>query len=167
MLCNYHFLCFILSLQVVYNYAGVQCKCHGVSGSCSLKTCWLQLAPFRSIGEVLKSKYDSASEVRVTKKGKLQMTDSRFNKPTKDDLVYLEQSPDYCNYDPRTGSLGTVGRECNKTSMGMDGCGLMCCGRGHNSYRKDVVERCNCKFKWCCYVQCKRCRKTVDVHVCK
>jgi len=54
--------------QAVYNLANVACKCHGVSGSCSLKTCWLQLADFRRVGEFLKEKYDSAAAMRVGRK---------------------------------------------------------------------------------------------------
>ncbi|XP_071499077.1 protein Wnt-5b-like [Diadema antillarum] len=153
--------------RAVSDNKGRECKCHGVSGSCSLKTCWLQLPPFREVGTILKDKYDGATQVRVTRRGKLLNVDSRFNKPTRDDLVYLEQSPNYCVADPRTGSLGTTGRECNKTSMGTDGCTLMCCGRGYNSFTKEVVERCKCKFKWCCYVKCRKCRTMVDVHICK
>lgn len=49
----------------MYNLANVACKCHGVSGSCSLKTCWLQLADFRRVGEFLKEKYDSAAAMRI------------------------------------------------------------------------------------------------------
>lgn len=55
-------------LQAVYNLANVACKCHGVSGSCSLKTCWLQLADFRQVGEFLKEKYDSAAAMRMGRK---------------------------------------------------------------------------------------------------
>lgn len=38
-------------LQSVIKKARVTCKCHGVSGSCSLVTCWQQLASFREIGQ--------------------------------------------------------------------------------------------------------------------
>lgn len=58
----------LFSLQAVYNLANVACKCHGVSGSCSLKTCWLQLADFRRVGEFLKEKYDSAAAMRMGRK---------------------------------------------------------------------------------------------------
>ncbi|XP_033115266.1 protein Wnt-5b-like [Anneissia japonica] len=153
--------------RAIYAKTDIQCKCHGVSGSCSLTTCWLQLPPFRVIGSYLKEKYDGASKVRVNKKGKMDIFEKRFNRPSEEDLVYLQQSPNYCLSNEETGSLGTKGRECNKTSIGTDGCDLMCCGRGYNSYRVEVVERCNCKFKWCCYVKCKRCKLTKDVYICK
>lgn len=62
------YIFFLLLQQAVYNLANVACKCHGVSGSCSLKTCWLQLADFRHVGEFLKEKYDSAAAMRVGRK---------------------------------------------------------------------------------------------------
>uniref|UniRef100_A0A452EU75 Protein Wnt n=1 Tax=Capra hircus TaxID=9925 RepID=A0A452EU75_CAPHI len=117
--------------RTVYSLADVACKCHGVSGSCSLKTCWLQLADFRK------------------------------------DLVYIDPSPDYCVRNESTGSLGTQGRLCNKTSEGMDGCELMCCGRGYDQFKMVQTERCHCKFHWCCYVKCKKCTQVVDQFVCK
>lgn len=37
----------------------------------------------------------------------------------------MKPSPDYCNTDDSKGFLGTRGRECNHTSMAMDGCQLV------------------------------------------
>lgn len=62
---------------------------------------------------------------------------------------------------------GTHGRECNRTSHGMDGCSLLCCGRGYNTQRLVTREKCECKFHWCCYVQCKTCIRNAEVHTCK
>ncbi|XP_015679225.1 protein Wnt-5b isoform X2 [Protobothrops mucrosquamatus] len=153
--------------RAVYKLADVACKCHGVSGSCSLKTCWLQLADFRKVGDFLKEKYDSAAAMRIGRKGKLELVNNRFNSPTPEDLVYIDSSPDYCLRNETTGSLGTQGRLCNKTSEGMDGCELMCCGRGYDQFKSVQVERCHCKFHWCCYVKCKKCTEIVDQYVCK
>lgn len=144
-----------------------ECKCHGVSGSCSLVTCWKQLSPFREVGDHLKDKYDSATEVKLNRRGKLQVRHRRFNLPTPEDLVYMHESPDYCVSNDTLGSLGTVGRRCNKTSSSTDGCGLMCCGRGYNSHKLKLRERCKCKFHWCCYVECKTCVSVIDAQTCK
>lgn len=65
------------------------------------------------------------------------------------------------------GSLGTAGRVCSKTSRGMDGCDVMCCGRGYDTTRVTRITKCECKFQWCCSVKCKDCEETVDVHTCK
>ncbi len=159
---------FTLYLQAVYYYAKVACKCHGVSGSCSLKTCWEQLPHFRETGDRLKDRYDGATHVHFNRQGtKLVQSNPRYNRPTKEDLVYLETSPDYCLPNGSTGSHGTAGRRCNRNSEGMDGCNLLCCGRGYNTYKVTVTERCHCKFHWCCYVKCKTCRRTIDVNTCK
>ncbi|XP_034239024.1 protein Wnt-11b-2-like [Thrips palmi] len=83
-----------------------------------------------------------------------------------DDLIFLTKSPDYCLPDPRTGSLGTRGRSCNASSNGFDSCQDMCCGRGFRTVTVEKVERCQCKYYWCCYVRCKTCTSWVDIHEC-
>ncbi|XP_060519678.1 protein Wnt-5b-like [Cylas formicarius] len=153
--------------RAVIRKAKVTCKCHGVSGSCSLITCWQQLANFREIGDYLREKYDGATEVRVNKRGRLQLRDPQVSIPTTYDLVYLEDSPNYCVKDDMIGLLGTQGRPCNRNSQDIDGCNLLCCGRGYNTLKSVVKERCNCVFKWCCEVQCKTCVHSLDLHTCK
>eukprot|EP00095_Tigriopus_kingsejongensis_P008486 maker-scaffold18_size714446-snap-gene-5.22 protein:Tk08486 transcript:maker-scaffold18_size714446-snap-gene-5.22-mRNA-1 annotation:"secreted signaling factor wnt4" len=148
----------------------VECKCHGVSGSCELKTCWRSVASFRLIGEKLKEKFDDAQAVQQKKKRGRRMLLPRFRRfrpHTDTDLVYLKDSPDYCDYDPAKGSLGTQGRECNPRSKGLDGCGMMCCNRSFVTRQEKREERCKCKFHWCCFVECEKCTREVEVSTCK
>ena len=157
-----------------------ECKCHGVSEACTVRTCWKRLPDFRRIGDVLKSKFDSASMVEFeqnsnrndhnsnNKNGKLAFrpTNKLLKAPTTADLVYYEESPDFCERNPETGSLGTARRECNNTSMGTDGCDLMCCGRGYTTTENEIEELCNCRFFWCCKVKCESCMNRQIVHRC-
>jgi wnt family len=55
-----------LFLQHVQSEMREECKCHGMSGSCSVKTCWMRLPNFRVIGDSLKDRFDGASRVQVT-----------------------------------------------------------------------------------------------------
>ncbi|KAA0712695.1 Protein Wnt-2b [Triplophysa tibetana] len=119
--------------MAVKRFMKTECKCHGVSGSCALRTCWLAMSDFRRTGDYLRKKYNTAVEVTMNQHG----------------------------------SLGTAGRVCNKSSRGMDGCEVMCCGRGYDTTRVKRVTKCECKFKWCCAVECLDCEETVDVHTCK
>ncbi|XP_059385818.1 protein Wnt-4a-like [Carassius carassius] len=157
--------------KAILNNMRVECKCHGVSGSCEVKTCWKAMPPFRKVGNIIKEKFDGATEVELRKVGTTKVLvprNSQFKPHTDEDLVYLDPSPDFCEHDPRSpGILGTAGRFCNKTSKAIDGCELMCCGRGFHTEEVEVVDRCSCKFHWCCYVKCKQCHKMVEMHTCR
>lgn len=114
-----------------------ECKCHGVSGSCTMKTCWTTLPQFRQVGDNLMKKYYRARPVtssplliesqdanpKKKKRKKLQLLLKKGKSPLKKtpkraDLVFLQMSPNYCERDLAAGSLGTVGRTCNRTSRG-------------------------------------------------
>lgn len=55
------------SSQVVRKLLKKDCQCHGISGSCQLKTCWKTLPQFREIGDVLMKKYEKAKMVVAQK----------------------------------------------------------------------------------------------------
>ena len=90
-----------------------------------------------------------------------------FKHPTERDLVYYEGSPNFCEPNTETGSFGTRDRVCNVSSHGIEGCDLLCCGRGHNTRTEKRKEKCHCIFHWCCYVSCQECVRVYDVHTCK
>lgn len=165
----------------------VACKCHGVSGSCVLKTCWRQLPDLRSVGDRLLVRYDGALRATFNRYGtslvrQSHADDSRSRsgrrrkrkrdsgrRIAKDQLVCVDQSTDYCT--------STYDRRCLRTSEQQAGtrsrrlsqadCDVMCCGRGYNEYRRMTSFRCRCKFVWCCRVACDICRRQEDVLVCK
>ncbi|MED6241975.1 Protein Wnt-7a [Ataeniobius toweri] len=152
----------------------LECKCHGVSGSCTTKTCWMTLPKFRQLGYILKDKYNQAVHVEPVRASrnkrptflKIKKPHS-YHKPKDTELVYIERSPNYCETDQLTGSMGTQGRLCNKTALQPNSCDLMCCGRGYNTHQYSHVWQCNCKFLWCCYVKCNTCSERTEVYTCK
>ena len=152
----------------------LECKCHGVSGSCATKTCWMMLPKFREVGYALKDKYSEAEYVEPVRASRYRRPvflkikkSSTYRKPMDTDLVYIMNSPNYCEEDPVSGSVGTRGRLCNRTSPGAAGCDLMCCGRGYNTHQYKKMWQCNCKFHWCCYVKCNTCSERTEEYTCK
>lgn len=160
-------LCSRSSLQAVKNSMIKTCKCHGVSGSCTTKTCWRTLPAFQAIGTQLMKRYAHARQV-ITSAGKryrhlahtaryyvdansaasaMSLLLSKQSKsvhtrsdeplraqtlqPRPRELVFLDQSPNYCDANAVAGTLGTKGRLCNKTADAVDSCSTLCCGRGN------------------------------------
>uniref|UniRef100_A0A8C3KT33 Protein Wnt n=3 Tax=Neoaves TaxID=3078114 RepID=A0A8C3KT33_9CHAR len=154
------------------------CKCHGVSGSCTTQTCWLQLPEFREVGTYLKERYHKALKVDLLQgagnsaasRGAIAET---FSSISKKELVHLEDSPDYCLENKTLGLLGTEGRECLKRGKALSkwekrSCRRLCgdCGLAVEERRAEMVSSCNCKFHWCCAVRCEQCRKRVTKYFC-
>ncbi|XP_061437671.1 protein Wnt-5b-like isoform X2 [Lethenteron reissneri] len=174
----------------VYNLAHVACRCHGLHGTCTLKTCWQQLADFRQVGDLLKEKYERSSAMRLVShdsssdgpggggrgeaggsggdarrsRRRLEPVNEWLVAPTPSDLVHVSASPDYCEGGGTAG-----GGPCNVTSRGGrgGGCSLTCCDRGYDTSQVTVETQCGCKEQLQRNVQCKLCPWTVDQFYCK
>ena len=164
------------------------CKCHGVSGSCTMKICWKVLPEFRVIGDELMKSFDKALPVKSDKrksqlKVKARSVRLQNRKVQKDDLVFMTKSINFCKRNTKFGLLGTTGRKCvrysniyhssnnnnNSTTpfKKVESCGHLCCGRGFQTKVIEIEEDCDCQFQWCCSVKCKKCKKRILEYYCK
>jgi wingless-type MMTV integration site family protein 16 len=154
---------------MISNQMTVKCRCHGVSGSCAVKSCWRRMPNFRQIGDALKHKYEHSVRISHNSRRQLRRKEKRKRREPvpENELVFIETSPDFCRADPGRGVVGTRGRLCNRYSPGPDGCGTLCCGRGFSRQVVRTTERCQCKFVWCCQVKCRTCETVTEKYFCK
>ncbi|XP_060774964.1 protein Wnt-6 isoform X3 [Neoarius graeffei] len=88
-----------------------ECKCHGLSGSCTLRSCWRKLPLFRQVGNHLMQSFQTAVRVMGGNDGKsLVPLDRDVPHLGAHNLIYSDESPDFCMANRRTGSEGTQGR---------------------------------------------------------
>ena len=170
----------LISFQSVRRTLKLLCKCHGVSGSCTTKTCWQQLAHFRSVGNHLRKRYAKAvkidfqnaalHETKNKRRGRFSREDRLDFRKT--DLVFLDSSPDYCF---NNGSHQTLGRQCSKplktnlvSQLEKTSCVVLCqsCGLMVKTREVQVETSCQCKFYWCCSVDCKTCKDREELLTC-
>ena len=153
------FLC--CSNQVVRAKFRKVCRCHGVTGSCNMKTCWKELAPFNVVGQELKRIYHSA--VRVTfvnnKLHKRHNDLDRLVTKKEKKLVYLDSSPNYCVRNMTAGSPGMRGRTWESDIVSVEKSRSLCnsCNLRNRTVEHQKQVKCKCKFVWCCTVKCDLC----------
>uniref|UniRef100_UPI00358DE9EA protein Wnt-8b-like n=1 Tax=Myxine glutinosa TaxID=7769 RepID=UPI00358DE9EA len=169
-------------VQAVRETARHACKCHGVSGSCTLQTCWLQLADLGEAAAFLKVRYDLAirldglrgtgnSAKAAAGTGSETHASTALLTLKTEKLVYMEDSPDYCGRNDSLGEAGAAGRECrrpggNSTS---NSCVQLCtaCGLSVTERKVEVIVTCNCTFTWCCKVTCDHCHRILEKFYCE
>ncbi|XP_013100646.2 protein Wnt-4 [Stomoxys calcitrans] len=157
-----------VGIEAVSTMMKDKCKCHGVSGSCSMKTCWKKLADFNATATLLRQKYNQAiRKAPNTRTMRREATSSRVKKPKQrrkkqqqsqyTTLYYLETSPTYCSV--------TKDRQC----LNPDNCANLCCGRGYVTRVFKQVEKCRCRFNngRCCQLICDYCQRYEDRFFCK
>ncbi|KAH8412161.1 hypothetical protein KR009_000246 [Drosophila setifemur] len=156
-----------VGIEAVSSLMMDKCKCHGVSGSCSMKTCWKKMADFNATATLLRQKYNQAIRKAPNLRTMRQAPSSRMKKPKQrrkkpqqsqyTTLYYLETSPSYC--------MVTQNRQC----LHPDNCGTLCCGRGYTTQVFKQVEKCRCRFNngRCCQLICDYCQRYEDKYFCK
>ncbi|EDO37901.1 predicted protein [Nematostella vectensis] len=152
--------------KAVHSRLEFHCRCHGVSGGCTAKTCIRRLGDFRLVADLLKNRYARIvyveSKTKSKRKARVLKSKRGRRRYTSSDLVALQGSPNYCHKNRKRGTAGTHGRLCDPTKRRGEGsCAYLCCGRGHRTEEVVHEERCECKYIWCCYVKCQTCRKRV------
>lgn len=105
-------------------------------------------------------------------------------------LFFYQKSPNFCDKDLKSDIPGTQGRRCKQHDFGSESCATLCCNRGYFLVREvsfctfvvcrsdanimslfklqQVTQyRCQCRFHWCCEVECQTCEKIEYISVCK
>lgn len=77
-------------VKAVVNKMDVKCKCHGVSGSCEMRTCWRALPDFRSVGTQLRARFKDAAFVDYVQ--------NRLVTKTQDVYATHQRSPAHMSY---------------------------------------------------------------------
>lgn len=205
-------------LQIVREAIFKRCRCHGLSGSCQFQTCWEQLQDFSTVISRLKAIYLHKSAKTSFKNlgsperpdlylSKLAPDQDRTSLPNlllhhdedrtsqliqtgPDELLYIYDSPEYCEPQPKLGHHGTKGRVCipsnnitkrhskrvrgiqnqldfaDEEEEGPGTCERLCCNRGYQRESILDVVSCNCRFKFCCRVECEDCIRQIDQYYC-
>lgn len=155
-----------------------ECRCHGISTSCAIRTCWSRTTAADMLGAKIKQSYNSAMEAadippetvdnynhaqRSNKKRQvLYSADLERISVTK--MAYANPSPDYCL--PSNYSSGTIHRKCEIGQSANGTCSHLCCDRGHHNATIQVTSQCRCHTEWCCNVVCEQCIHTEIIYRC-
>lgn len=87
--------------RVFKSATDITCTCS--DALCQTKKCWKHLGPFTEIGDELMKRYEGATHVQLSQRDphKLRPVKRGVRKPKRKDLVYIDESPDYCNAQSR------------------------------------------------------------------
>uniref|UniRef100_A0A0K0ENH8 Protein Wnt n=1 Tax=Strongyloides stercoralis TaxID=6248 RepID=A0A0K0ENH8_STRER len=137
------------------------CKCHGISGSCQTKTCWMTTNSIDEIGNDLKNLLESAKIIKTLNTRSIDIKGGGLSFSR--NLIYHDSFNNFCIKNGSLGISGVSGRECYSNEH----CKNLCCNKGFTSHMELIEEPCNCKFEYCCQVKCKSCRKIITRNYCK
>ena len=131
------------------------CRCHGISGTCSIKTCFNKGPEMDEIGKKVRNDYTVSLAVEL-QNDKLVRKDGISTNIPNHLPVYVQSSPSFCKKDLALGTTGTARRPCSNNPNAPDSCGVLCCQRGAYFIVEEFHDEC-CEFVWCCYARCSPC----------
>ena len=82
------------------------------------------------------------------------------------DLLYAENSPNFCVPNERYNIKGTRGRICSESASAPNSCENLCCGRGYKTEIREEKYTCECKFQYCCHLKCNTCTRQKIINKC-
>lgn len=144
------------------------CKCHGISGTCSVQTCYEKLPDISEVSESLYFKYGGAVKV-VQSDGELKRDrtiNANADEIENTDLAYYDNTPDLCKNATEEGVQGTAHRECLLDQGAVGSCESLCCGNGHYAVTETKIEK-DCAFHYCCEFRCTEREVTTTTYRCK
>ena len=127
------------------------------------ETCKMMLPTMKNVAKKLKIRYEHS--VHLTSPSDVGMVNQ-----TNKTLIYFNNSISYCAASPDYDINGIAGRECtinNSHISSSHHCNNLCCDNGHEKFMANVTRACNCKFVWCCKVECETCYESQLRHRCK
>lgn len=86
--------------------------------------------------------------------------------PSKTDLLYYEDSPDFCIPSEIYNIRGTKSRMCSVNPNESNNCEKLCCGRGYRTEVREEKYKCECQFQFCCKLNCNTCTRRKVLHKC-
>ncbi|XP_055848483.1 wnt inhibitor of Dorsal protein [Episyrphus balteatus] len=145
------------------------CRCEDDLLACNENKCWHSLRPFADIANKVRKMYDNALVVNADNSGTVN-----WKHIPEDVLVYVDDSPNYCNINAIPGWTGMRGRQCSRekgrhvSAQEKQSCRNLCrsCGLRTRGQAVVVKKRCNCRFSWCCEVKCEICVSVEKQHYC-
>lgn len=158
--------------QVIHQNQIIRCICAGHSTSCQKSICYRINPYFKDVTKDLFSRYKLAKKLpnyegKTIRNVALRDQHSISSQSKVTPLYYLEESPNYCDGDSKLGINGTTGRHCVQNNTRTDDCKLMCCGRGFHVHVYTKPIKCNCKFVYCCRLDCQKCNIIQTDFICK
>ncbi|KAH8273106.1 hypothetical protein KR018_001062 [Drosophila ironensis] len=141
----------------------LECRCKQpgpVSGECLEEECVKVLKPFEIVAQELLQMYDDAIPLDASANNNLKIM---WENIPLDLLVFMQDSPNYCEPEASGRWKGTRGRQCSKGGSGSLeerlSCQQLCrvCGFRVRAQIVKSERRCNCTLGWGFRLQCDVC----------